>query len=48
LLPFEPSSHFWPGRSWDSPFRALLLPNSRGSFRIVRTLLTLPNPITAR
>jgi hypothetical protein len=23
LLPFAPSTHFWVGRSWDSPFRAL-------------------------
>lgn len=48
LLPFEPSNHFWLGRSWDSPFRAFLLPSSRGSFRIARTLLTLPNPRAAR
>lgn len=33
LLPFEPSSHFWPGRSWDSPFRELLLSAIRGHFR---------------
>jgi hypothetical protein len=44
LLPFEPSSHFWPGRSWDSPFRALLLPDIRRSFRIARAFLTLPTP----
>lgn len=25
LLPFAPSPHFWAGRSWDSPFRALTL-----------------------
>lgn len=33
LLPFEPSSHFWPGRSWDSPFREFLLSAIRGHFR---------------
>jgi hypothetical protein len=48
LLSFEPSSHFWPGRSWDSPFRALLLPRIRTSFRTVRALLTLPFPSSPR
>ena len=32
LIPFEPPNHFWSGRSWDSTFRALLLPEIRGSF----------------
>jgi hypothetical protein len=31
LLPFAPSTHFWVGRSWDSPFRALLLPKIQRS-----------------
>jgi len=48
LLSFEPSSHFWPGRSWDSPFRALLLPRIRMSFRVIRALLTLPFPPSPR
>jgi hypothetical protein len=42
LLPFEPPSHFGPGRSWDSPFRAFLLPASGLSFRTTETLLALP------
>lgn len=38
FLSFEPSNHFWPGRSWDSTFRALLNPPSR------RCLSAPPNP----
>jgi len=41
LLPFEPPSHFWPGRSWDSTFRALILPPSRPSFPSGRALLAV-------
>lgn len=33
LLSFEPPNHFWLGRSWDSPFRALLLSKIRQHFR---------------
>jgi hypothetical protein len=33
FLPIEPSTHLWAGRSWDSTFRALLLPRHRDLFR---------------
>jgi hypothetical protein len=38
FLPFAPSARFWAGRSWDSPFRALLLSKVQGLFRV------LPSP----
>lgn len=33
LLPFVPSFPFGSGRSWDSPFRVLILPGIRNLFR---------------
>jgi hypothetical protein len=41
LLPFEPPNHFWPGRSWDSTFRALLLPHGQSPFPSDRALLAV-------
>jgi hypothetical protein len=48
LLPFAASDPFESGRSWDSPFRALLLPARRWVLSDHRTLLTLlvPNAAT--
>jgi hypothetical protein len=47
LLPFEPSSHFWPGRSWDCHLQGFSLPNGPRVFRRPRALLTLSDPTTA-
>jgi len=48
LLPFEPSSHFWPGRSWAFNLQGLAPPSDTSAFRRPRALLTLSAPTTAR
>lgn len=43
LIPFEPPGHFWSGRSWDSTFRAFLLPEIRGSFETLEPSWRYPS-----